>query len=364
MKNLVTEQGIVKEMTGDVKSLGIEVPFAEGVNIDELTKGDNDPLFVTVEALNPQISKNRRIWSESMIKDVANQIMSKRPDAYQGHIDEKDRQNVTPTAMTIWLGALVKDVEGKARLFIKGYVMPYAKELKQYLKAAKASGKKVAVSVYGQALQKWNSVKKAYDMLQFDLESIDWARPGGEGVPGTGFLQLASEMKKGDVMDREEMLKSVTVSEMKENNVALYDKIFKDGEESGKKSIVKEMSAKLEDAENRVKGFENALPECVEKKPEVVSEMAKSHDNLIENYLDSALSSKKLADGVRSIVRKQVVSEMAGQFRTKELVDSSIEKVLGSEEIKSVVKEMASLKVVNPGEDNRNQEKKSRFINK
>jgi hypothetical protein len=68
--------------------------------------------------------------------------------------------------------------------------------LKQYLKAAKASGKRVAVSVYGQAEQIWDNVKKTYDIQKFDLESIDWARPGSEGVVGSGYLSVASEMKE------------------------------------------------------------------------------------------------------------------------------------------------------------------------
>lgn len=358
----LTEKGIISEMSSDV---GVDVPFAIGVDIKELTKDDDDPLFVTVEALNPQISRNKRIWSEDIIKDVAKQILSKKPDAYKGHLKEADRDSASPTAQTIWLGATMKNMDGKLRLFIKGYVMPYAKELKQYLRAAKAAGKRVSVSVYGEALQKWNSVKKAYDMLQFNLESIDWARPGSEGVPGTGFLQLASEMSKGDeIMDREDVIKSVTVSEMKSINEGLYKEIRQEGEVDAKNAIVQEMQTKIDEAEAKAKEFSDALPEGVEKTPSVIQEMVSSHNSLLESYLGGQIESKVSSKGVRSIVNRQVVSEMAGQFRTKALVDAMLEKVLSSEEVKCIVQEMKSQVNMNPGEDNRHTVQGSRFIKK
>lgn len=361
---ILKEKGIVQEMAGSESSLKIEVPLAKDVNVEELIKGDKDPLFVTVEAMNPQVSKNRRIWNESIINNVAEQILAKRPDAYQGHLKESDRASVTPTAMTIWLGATVKKVSGKSRLFIKGYVLPYAKELRQYLKAAKATGKKVAVSVYGQAEQKWNDVKKAYDVLKFDLESIDWARPGSEGVLGTGYLGLASEMKGEDIMDREEVLKSVTVSEMEENNPKLVKSIKDSAVKETKESVVSEMEGKINTIQEMVNAYEEALPEGVEKKPEVVKEMVESHSSLVESYLDSVLEKKVTSSPVRSIVKKQIVSEMAGQFMTKELVDSTVDKTMQSEEVKGIIQEMKANVVINPAQDNRNEGNTPKFIKK
>ena len=352
-KEQIFEKGIIKEMNGDIESAKILVPMSDGVDISELVKGDKDPLFVTVEALNPQTSNNGRIWTEDMMHNVAEQIMSKKPDAYQGHLKEADRATSAPTAKTIWLGATVRQVSGKPRLFIKGYVLPYAQELKQYLKAAKASGKKVAVSVYGQAEQLWNKVKKAYDISKFDLESIDWARPGSEGVSGSGYLSIASEMK-GELMERKEIIQSVTLSEMTELNKGVVKEITDEVEEKSKKTV-SEMSDKLEKANDKIKAYGKITPE-------VVSEMSGSYDKLMSKYVEDSVASKVDSKSVQSVAVRQVIAEMEDNFRSKKLVDETIDKVVGSKEIKSIISEMAKNQtVINPGNDNRKQENERKY---
>jgi hypothetical protein len=277
---ILKEKGIVKEMVTGNKIGKIEVPFAKNVDIKKLTKGDKNPLFVTVEALNPTISENGKIWTEEIINNVAEQIMEKRPDAYQGHLKEEDRDSVSPTAKTIWIGAAVKNIAGKPRLFIKGYVLPYAKQLKQYLKVAKAAGKKVAVSVYGKGIQIWNQAKKAYDMQEFNLESIDWARPGAEGVPGTGYLGLASEMKGEKTMNRADVIKSTTISEMKTENPELLKKY--------KTKVQKKIISEMKSISEKLESFEKAFPKGFKQEPETIKEMIASHEGLINEYLEAS----------------------------------------------------------------------------
>lgn len=344
-KEQILEKGIVKEMKKGADDFKIEVPISDDIDIAELTEGDKDPLFVTVEALNPQVSKNHRVWTEEMMLNVADQIIAKKPDAYQGHLKDEDRATSTPTAKTIWLGAVVKHIAGKPRLFIKGYVMPYAKELKQYLKAAKASGKRVAVSVYGQAEQIWDNVKKTYDIQKFDLESIDWARPGSEGVVGSGYLSVASEMK-GEVMDREEVIKSVTLSEMESLNPSVL--------ESVRKQEAEKLATTIKEMEDKVAKVEETIKLYGEIKPDVVAEMSKSYDGLMDKYISDKVSEKIKSKSVQSIAIRQIVSEMKDTFKSKELVDQTIEKIVGSDEITSIIREMEATKqVINPGKDNR-----------
>jgi hypothetical protein len=127
--NRVQITGTVAEMASKVNNLKIEVPFAQGVDIEKLIKGDKNPLFVTIEAVNDSVSKSKRRYTPEVIADIAKQINENKPDGYDGHLKDEDRAFVRPKSQTIWLGAIVKNIEGKARLFIKGYVFPYAKEL-------------------------------------------------------------------------------------------------------------------------------------------------------------------------------------------------------------------------------------------
>lgn len=361
--NELIENGIVKEISSDVDGFEVKVPIASDIKVEELISGDSDPLFVTVEVLNNSISRNRRIWDEDTIKDVAQQIMDKKPDGYKGHLKDSDRDSVAPKAMTIWIGSVIKKIQGRTRLFAKGYILPSAVEFKEYLRKAKSAAKKATVSVYGQASQKWNESKKAYDILKFDLESIDWARPGSEGVPGLGYFSLASEMK-GEIMEREEILKTVTLSEMKSNNEKVYEEIKAEGIKETKDSVVKEMEEKVTAVKEMVEKFEEAMPEEAEKTPEVLSEMVKSHKGMVDSYLDSKLAEKIDSESVRAVVKRQVVSEMTGKFMTKELVDSTIDSTMATDEVKGILQEMAKQSILNPGTDNRLEEKVSRFIKK
>lgn len=338
----------------------IDVPIADGVDIDEIRKNDKSPLFVTIEALNNSISDNKNNWTDVTIAEIAEQIMQFKPDAYKGHIRQEDRGSIAPSSQTIWLGALAKKMSGKTRLFIKGYVLPYANELREYLKTAKAVSKKISVSVYGKANKVWNDSVKAYDVSNFKLESIDWSRPGAEGVSPLGYMELTSEMKKGESMEREDILKEVTVSEMKEANAKLVGEI----EESAKESVVKEMTEQLDEIKGTVKSYENALPKGVEKNPEVIQEMVVNNNVLAESYLNGYVDSKVKFDGVAKIVKRQVIAEMADKFKTKELVEKTVDGVLDSAEMKTIVQEMENSTTVNPGVDNRADEKVNKYISK
>jgi len=112
--NFVSFSGTVSEM-GTEKDLKIDVPFAKGVDVEKLTEGDKNPLFVTIEALNTTISRSNRRYTPEVIKEIAEQINSIKPDAYEGHLSESERATKRPKPKTIWLGATVKEVEGKLR---------------------------------------------------------------------------------------------------------------------------------------------------------------------------------------------------------------------------------------------------------
>ena len=194
MKKTRTEQvsifGSVKEMSDEADSGKINIALAGDVDISKLTEDDDDPMFVTVEVMNPQISKNDTRWTSEVIADVARQINENKPDAYMGHLRDEDRAYDTPEPQTVWLGASIQEVDGKPRLFTKGYVLPYAENLKKYLKTAALLSKDFGVSVYGTASQDWNETLNAWDIKDFELESIDWVRVGSKGTHDTKFLKV------------------------------------------------------------------------------------------------------------------------------------------------------------------------------
>lgn len=349
MKSFVKFPAVVSEMADDETK--IDVPVSPKANIQELLKGDDDPLFVTVEALNASVSKNFRRYTPELVAEIASQVNEKLPDGYLGHLTESERTTKTPKAQTIWLGASVKDVGGKSRMFVKGYILPYAKELKEYLRKAKAVGKKVEVSIFGEAKQVWNSVIKAYDLFNFDLESIDWARSGSQGIDSTGAFNLTSEMED-NIMEREDIIKDLKLEEIESLNKDLVKEM--------KDKVISEYKVKNPDPEPKPEpdevGVVSEMKEQfgVKENDELkskVSEMAAENKKLVDVYLDKELSEKVESPAARKIIRKMIVAEMV-DTNTKE-VDESIRKVLDSEEAKALISEVKSISSISPKNDNR-----------
>jgi hypothetical protein len=278
--------GSISEMSDSDTGISLDKKM-----IEELKKDDKNPMFVTVEVMNPQVSKNGRYYDEKTLYSIAEQINEKKPDGYMGHLTEEERLKKMPHSQTMWLGANVKEVAGKQRLYAKGYVLPYAKELRTYLRKAKVIGKKVAVSIYGKASMVWDSQRSASRIKEFVLENLDWARAGAEGLQTAGITNIASEMQ-GNNNDSETLKR--------------------------------------------------------------ISEMSDTIDAFYEDYIDNQLNKKVNNRNISKLFKKLVISEMIDEAKTKKNIDSKIDHVLNSDESKSILQTLSSRSgVISPGEDNR-----------
>ncbi len=353
-KHFQSHSGVITEMNQSFSGGNFEVPLAPGIDLDQLLDGDTDPLFVTIDALSDTISGNQRRWTTDELHNVAKQVMAKKPDGYQGHLKPEERSSKAPDAVTIWLGAKVANHDGKNRLFIKGYVLPKSSQFKDYLRRAKAAGKNVAVSVYGQALEKWNETLKAFEISNFALESIDWARPGSEGVPNSGYLKLAAEMDEGESreMNKEDALKQATVSEMQEFNPALVQEIETQAQAELQKTVSEMTDALgLKDSKDLTK----TVSEMKDRNTALAVEVA-------HNKVDRILGNEVANVAARQILRKRVIEEMTSD--EDKAIQETVKSVLASEEGQALIGAFKS-PVVTPGaKDHREQPSGSRFIKK
>lgn len=288
---------------------------------------DDEPVFVTIEVLNEGVSRNGRKWTKELIASVAEQINSKKVDGYRGHLTESERSHKAPEAETIWLGAAVKEVSGKHRLFAKGYVLPSAKHLRSYLRSAKVAGKNVAVSVYGTASRVVKDAAGALSFSDFNLESVDWARPGSEGVQTMGEFSVTAEMiddsNKEDNVNREDAIKSAKASELKELNPDVVQEITDEARqafEAETGSVVAEMTS---------------IKEIVGEEP--VKTLAEMQAHIRELELDQDLREKVQHPEARKFVRNLVVAEMEQDTQTA--VAEMVDKVLETEEAQTVIRE-------------------------
>jgi hypothetical protein len=348
-----TNSAIIAEMSQSYSEGKIEVPLAKGVDLEALIEGDANPTFVTIDALADTVSGNKRRWTTRELHNVARQVMESKPDAYQGHLKPDERSNKAPDSKTLWLGAKVANHKGKNRLFIKGYILPEESKFRDYIKRAKAVGKNLAVSVYGSAVEKWNESVGAFDISNFKLESIDWARPGSEGVPNSGYLTVTSEMDGGDEMTKEEALKQSTISEMQEHNPAVVQEIETQAQAEFKKTI-SEMTEAL--------GLEDD-----KDLPKTVSEMKAQNEELqtqvAHSEIDKILGNKVPNVAARQALRKMTIGEMGDKTDLK-VVQESVDKVLESEEGKAITSAFKTPVLTPGGSDNREQPSGSRYIKK
>lgn len=328
----ITIQGTLSEMAG-ADDFVIQVPLAKGVDIKALTDGDPDPMFVVVEALNETVSKNNREYDKATIKSIAEQINQIKPDAYVGHLKDDERAYKNPQSKTIWVGAKVMKVDGKDRLFVKGYVLPYATDLKQYLKAAKAIGKQVAVSIYGMARETINAVTKVRKIVDFNLESIDWARSGSAGVDTLGYMAITKEME--DKIEKKDWLSVIDTYNTVRESVEESLKVEKTIEQNTQLQTVSEMLGVSP---------ENVVTTISEMKNTIVEQEKELTISFIAEQLKDRISSKS----ARGVIKTIVLAEMDRSVYNRDRASAIIDSVLQSEIGKQVLSEMSRKLDINP----------------
>jgi hypothetical protein len=324
-------EAIVAEMTG-AKQAADELIQLDAELVKAVVGDDPNPMFVTIEVLNESVSTNGRFYDRETIIDIARQINEKHPDGYKGHLTDAERDHKVPDAETIWLGARVIDDQGKARLIAKGYVLPEARSRRSILKRASAIKRNVAVSIYGTSRVVRDAAKKALRVFDFDLESVDWTRPGSEGVRNSGIFAVTAEMSSGKNNEGEDM----TLAE------ALASASAQDIKAHAKPEVVAEMTREAVEAEKAssrtVVSEMTSLKETLGDNPvQVVAEM---QSQLTKFELEKELNTKVSDKAARKMVERMVVSEMKSDAALKPA--EAVAKVLESEDGKAVIAEMTT----------------------
>lgn len=335
----------VAEMRSDVDMQQNElVPVSQEL-LRAVSEGDDNPLFVTMNIATEGVSRNGRHYSRETIQAMADQINAEVVDGHNGHLSDKERATKRPDPVALWLGARVIEKNGKAYLYAKGYVMPEETKLRSYLRKAKAVGKNVAVSVFGKAEKAiYDRQKKAYSLVNFMLQSIDFARSKSEGIPNDGTLVLASEMvnenEEDKIVDRVETIKSLSAEELRTHN----------------SELVAEMEQAAIDAQGvNVSEMETITGLVGENPAEAIAEMQRENT---EFKLDKALTEKVKVRGARPALREMVIAEMENvedkaSIDIAEMVDS----VLGGDEGQAIIRtHREKAPVINPTDTSRGNE--------
>jgi hypothetical protein len=303
--------------------------------------GDEKPQFpiLRVEA---GLSENGNNWPTSLLRDIAEQINRDEKPGFWGHIPPDQRGFAFPDVETLWLGATVKTEGGKEVLYVKGYNPPDSRARRHRRMArvtswaGKASGKVV------------NGVR---NIERFALESIDWARPGANGM-NARVVAWASEMEgsESEVTTGVDLAK-LTLDELRAANPSLFT-LMKQEVEREQQTAVQEMKEKADKADEAESVFSKLRKvlgigedkDVVEAVSEVVTKVEDISKGELKNRIAAVLT-KKLGDkdhakrAQSAIMRLIPVAEMAD--KTDDEIEKHVEEFLSSDDdAKAIVTEM------------------------
>lgn len=190
---------IIFESTHTLSGYVPKVPLAENVNLDDLTTGDPDPVFLTlpVGQVGAQ-SRNGRRYSDTNIRAILDAVNTRKVDGIKGHLRDEERAYRFDIPSLIWVGA-VQEADGM--VWAKAYVLQSAGDVREYVKIAKKVGKPIGTSIYGTATIDGEEVR------DLEIEQIDLAHPSRVGVPITAAVpDVTSEMttKEADMPETQE----------------------------------------------------------------------------------------------------------------------------------------------------------------
>ena len=143
---------IVRELHGDFP----DIPFFADVDLAEITKGDSDPLYLTIPIAQANVvSGNKRFYGEAWLQELERQVIEKRPIGIMGHLSEAELGTKFPEEAIFWLG--VKRIG--EMLWAKGY-LPARNEARERIRRYKAANKTIGTSIFAAADGVWNATAR------------------------------------------------------------------------------------------------------------------------------------------------------------------------------------------------------------
>lgn len=220
---LIFDGRIIEMASGDIKP-SIDVPVDPRINIDVITSDDSDPMFVNVEVTRTgKVSGNNRRFTVEAVNDV--NTMTPGLQGFLGHPDPDKVGFEFRKPQCIYVGSMIDHMDdGNIRCVAKCYIFK-SSDLREWIPKSIAAGNPMTVSVngYGDIIVNSDGI---LDVVRFnDLQSIDWANPGTEGMSTSKAMSIVSEMNNntgGNNMEKNDIIKDTSITEYKAFNPAGY----------------------------------------------------------------------------------------------------------------------------------------------
>lgn len=314
----------------------INVPVHPSINIDVITADDPDPRFVNVEVIRGgTISGNNRRYNNENVRQINKMVPGVQ--GFLGHPDPSKYGFEFREPQCIFVGSMLDTMEdGSIRCIAKCYLFKSSR-LREWIPKSIAANNPMTVSINGRA-----DVIRSGEYIDVvtvnDLESIDWANPGTEGISSSRAMSVVREMENnnngGNTMEVKDILKNATVTEFKAFNPDGYSSMVKSISltelQAHNPDLVKaiEDSARISEMKLTIGGTEKVvkLTEMQGIVTDLEGQVATAKNEAKESKL-TEFKTAKIAEMIPEELREQVSKRVTGD--TEDAIVASINAEIG-----------------------------------
>lgn len=314
----------------------INVPVHPSINIDVITADDPEPRFVNVEVIRGgTISGNNRRYNNENVRQINKMVPGVQ--GFLGHPDPSKYGFEFREPQCIFVGSMLDTMEdGSVRCIAKCYLFKSSR-LREWIPKSIAANNPMTVSINGRA-----DVIRSGEYIDVvtvnDLESIDWANPGTEGISSSKAMSVVREMENnnngGNTMEVKDILKNATVTEFKAFNPDGYSSMVKSISltelQAHNPDLVKaiEDSARISEMKLTIGGTEKVvkLTEMQGIVTDLEGQVATAKNEARASKL-TEFKTAKIAEMIPEELREQVAKRVTGD--TEDAIVASINAEIG-----------------------------------
>ena len=283
-----------------------EIPLASWVNIEELKKGDDDPLQVIVSI---PAGKSKKGWAYSpkALQRIVEAVNSQGLPGGLGHQKAEEVNHEFLIPATHWIGA--KWDEEKKTAYFRGLIDKSFPDLKRWIKGNAIR----TVSIFGIPTLKKNSLGEI-EVVDYQPLSIDWTPLGRNGMD-TKVVAIGEIDTLGE--EEIELDKNELIQKVKDAGITIGE-------------MMDAMGMGGEEYKNKLK---------------IIGEIETLWGDTGESLLNKLKQAKEILDKVEQEERNKLVDEVLSETVVYEALRPLVKKMLNTtskdkEEIKKVVGEI------------------------
>jgi cation transport regulator len=314
-----------------------DIPTFDGIDVEQLTKGDDNPVFVALPIFQTgRIAEDGLRYTERFTAGLAAQMAEHRVTGHMGHLPDMPlfgegyEKGVPPG---IWVG--IKQAED-SRYFGKAYILKSRSDVRDYMQSMQAAGGLVGTSIYGpvdlDAYMFHDDGTYEVDPAGFTLRHIDFVEADRAALQDMNrdlkILAHSISADQGEVdMEFEEYLESMEpddiVAALPESVIAAVleqnapDEKPNAGDTEAQDAQLSQITGKLAQADRQLaqakaKLFQMALDAAVREAVETDDESLRDFVQVKTlQQLGSETDENKIADVVTQIVESDTYTALA-----------------------------------------------------